>query len=144
MKRHLSEPQKEFLMEECIGLMNRVSNLHTCHLTDITWRDHLAWFLDGILTDIYAWLYAGSDAEIRDVFDGAIPPKAMTERQLAALHRFDFNDLPCECCSCTWEGFLSETDDDFSCPSCFADSVFLHPFEEVIPTPLLLTENRAA
>lgn len=142
MKRALTEDQKDWLMDLLIGWMNRVSDLHTCHLGHVTWRDHLAWFLDGLLTRLWGWLYDGSAAELRSVYAGEIPPSAMNERQLKELFKFDFSELDCICWKCPWTGSLLETDDDFTCPECHDDSVALEPFEELLPVPLMLMDGR--
>lgn len=115
-----------------IGAVCRAMNWLDEHLVypdpsaPIGMRDRIRWRLESYLSSAFAWLYAGSDEEIRSVYDGEIPIKYMNARQIAVL------TLPrvyygVHCTDCGWVGLWSQCEEDHNCPRC-AGTVWLDSF----------------
>lgn len=81
-------------------------------------------WLNGLASDLFNFAYDGSQEEIDQAND--IPLRYLNPRQLNLIPR-DASKAVVWCCSCTWQGLLSETDtmenddesEDFdACPIC--------------------------
>ena len=60
----------------------------------IGWKDHLRWFAEGILDEIFHWAYQGSDEELLSVDNDEIPVEYMSPRQFDYYNRFALTIIP--------------------------------------------------
>lgn len=51
----------------------------------ITWRDHIAWKIDGIGSWIFSVFYSGSNSEVCDALNGELPFDCMDQRLRAIV-----------------------------------------------------------
>ena len=65
----------------------------------IGWRDHVRWYLEGVLAAAFAACYAGSDEELEAVVNDDIPDRYLSRRQ--QFYRFWV-------CLCAEEARLSQ------------------------------------
>jgi hypothetical protein len=119
LQRRVLLTLRSLSIRACCSAMNWVSD-HVAYpdpSAPIGMRDRIRWRLESYLSTAFAWLYAGSDEEIRSVYNSEIPIKHMNARQRAVL------TLPrayygVHCTDCGWEGLWSQCREDHKCPRC--------------------------
>lgn len=104
------------LIDFTVWLLNLIAKIHYADSSRaLGWRDHLRWFLEGMVSRVFSWLWDGSDEEIEAVYLGEVPLEYMSARQRAVLNlpRSHYGAH----CFCGWEGFWSDCRVD-DCPEC--------------------------
>jgi len=87
---------KSFVIDWTASGMNWIDH-HIVYQDDyleIGFRDHLRWFLQDILSEIFWWGYQGSDEELLSVDHDEIPVEYMTPRQFDYYNRFALTIIP--------------------------------------------------
>ena len=129
--RPLVQRVRSWAISRTAGLMSLVDKIHYANLAHpIGWKDHLRWWLDGKLTTVFGWAWAGSNEEIEAVLNGEAPLEYMSARQRAVLTK-PRSEYGAHCCHCAWDGWWDECHGDHECPNC-GEGVYLDPLNHAV------------
>lgn len=112
----------------CKGIAWATSDLFFVNPYDqeITWRNHVGWWIEGQFGRVFNWAYPGSDEEIEQAFDQPLPH--LSERQLSHIWPA-FDEMEVTCNECQWAGSAYDLQFSeglhFCCPECGDDSTYL-------------------
>lgn len=114
-------------MNQLAGLMNLVNRVSYPYPERPNgFRDHVRWFLEARLETVFGWLWAGSDDEVRAVYNSEVPIKLMSARQRAVLTEPP-SHYTAHCVHCDWRGTWDQCH-LYDCPEC-GEAVYLDPLE---------------
>lgn len=78
---------KSLVIAWVAGAMNWVDDHVITSKFEISWQDHLRWWIQAQLSKIFSWAWNGSNEELAAVHNGEIPFEYMSPRQRAEFDR---------------------------------------------------------